>query len=67
MMCEFCKNSTKWDSDKYYLVPDRNLSDGIMQAENKIYQIGTFDSRSDFFDTLEINFCPVCGRKLVEE
>lgn len=32
-MCEFCENPTKWNTDDYSLVPNRNLSDGIMQAE----------------------------------
>lgn len=65
-MCEFCENPTKWKTDSYSLVPNRSLSDGIMQTEDNTYQIGAFDSQSDFWDTLDINYCPICGRKLVE-
>ena len=36
-MCEFCENPTKWNTDDYSLVPNRNLSDGIMQAEDNTY------------------------------
>lgn len=43
-MCEFCENPTKWNTDDYSLVPNRNLSDGIMQAEDNTYQIGVFNS-----------------------
>lgn len=43
-MCEFCENPTKWNTDDYSLVPNRNLSDGVMQAEDNTYQIGMFDS-----------------------
>ena len=64
-MCEFCKNPTKWNTDDYSLVSNRNLSDGIMQAEDNTYQIGTFDSHSDYWETMTINYCPICGRKLV--
>lgn len=39
-MCEFCENPTKWNTDDYSLVPNRNLSDGVMQAEDNTYQIG---------------------------
>lgn len=66
-MCEFCEKPTKWKTDDYSLVPNRSLSDGIMQAEDNMYQIGTFDSQSDFWDILDINYCPICGRKLVKE
>ena len=48
-MCEFCENPTKWNTDDYSLVPNRNLSDGIMQAEDNTYQIGVFNSYFDFF------------------
>lgn len=66
-MCEFCENPTKWNTDDFRLVPNRNLSDGIMQAEDNTYQIGTFDSQSDFWDTCDINYCPMCGKKLRED
>ena len=46
-MCEFCENPTKWNTDDYSLVSNRNLSDGIIQAEDNTYQIGMFDSNSD--------------------
>lgn len=55
-MCEFCENPTKWNTDDYSLVPNRNLSDGIMQAEDNTYQIGMFDSNSDCWEVMEINF-----------
>lgn len=35
-MCEFCENPTKWNTDDYSLAPNRNLSDGVMQAEEDI-------------------------------
>lgn len=66
-MCEFCENPTKWNTDDYSLVPNRNLSDGVMQTEDNTYQIGTFDSYSDFWEVMDIDYCPICGRKLVEE
>lgn len=66
-MCEFCENPTKWNTDDHSLVPNRNLSDGVMQAEDNTYQIGTFDSQSDFWDTFDINYCPMCGKKLRED
>lgn len=66
-VCEFYENPTKWNTDDYSLVPNRNLSDGIMQAEDNTYQIGTFDSLSGFWDTFDINYCPMCGKKLRED
>ena len=66
-MCEFCKNPTKWNTDDYSLVPNRNLSDGIMQAEDNTYQIGMFNSYFDFWEVMDIDYCPICGRKLVKE
>lgn len=64
-MCEFCENATKWNTDDYDLVPDRVLSEGIMTAEDGTYQIGTFGWQHDYWDVLTIEFCPMCGRKLV--
>ena len=64
-MCEFCENATKWNADDYDLVPDRVLSEGIMVAEDGTYQIGTFGWQYDYLDVLTIEFCPMCGRKLV--
>ena len=64
-MCEFCENATKWNTDDYDLVPDRVLSEGIMIAEDGTYQIGTFGGQYDYRDILTIEFCPMCGRKLV--
>lgn len=64
-MCEFCENPTKWNTDDYSLVPNRNLSDGIMQAEDNTYQIGVFNSYFDFWEVMDIDYCPICGRKLV--
>lgn len=66
-MCDFCKNVTKWNTDDYDLVPDRSLSQGLMMSEDGTYQIGAFDSQCDYWDVLDIAFCPMCGRKLVEE
>lgn len=66
-MCEFCENPTKWNTDDYSLVSNRNLSDGVMQAEDSIYQIGVFDSNSDCWEVMAINYCPICGRKLAKE
>ena len=66
-MCEFCENPTKWNTDDYSLVPNRNLSDGIMQAEDNTYQIGAFDSYSDFWEVMDIDYCPICGRKPCDE
>lgn len=66
-MCEFCENPTKWNTDDYSLVSNRNLSDGVMQAEDNTYQIGTFDSNSDFWEVMAIKCCPICGRKLCDE
>lgn len=64
-MCEFCENETKWNTDDYDLVPDRVLSEGIMIAEDGTFQIGTFGQQYDYRDILTIEFCPMCGRKLV--
>lgn len=66
-MCEFCENPTKWNTDDYSLVPNRNLSDGIMQAEDNTYQIGVFNSYYDFWEVMDIDYCPICGRKLCDE
>ena len=66
-MCEFCENPTKWNTDDYSLVPNRNLSDGIMQAEDNTHQIGVFNSYSDFWEVMDIDYCPICGRKLGDE
>lgn len=65
-MCEFCENPTKWNTDDYSLVPNRNLSDGVMQAEDNTYQIGVFNSYFDFWEVMDIDCCPICGRKLVK-
>ena len=54
-MCEFCENPTKWNTDDYSLVPNRNLSDGIMQAEDNTYQIGVFNSYFDFWEVMDID------------
>lgn len=66
-MCDFCKDEQRWNTDDYALVPNRSLTQGLMIAEDGIYQIGTFDSQCDYWDVLEIAFCPMCGMKLVEE
>ena len=66
-MCEFCENPTKWNTDDYSLVPNRNLSDGIMQAEDNTYQIGVFNSYFDFWEVMDIDYCPICGKKLCDE
>ena len=66
-MCEFCENPTKWNTDDYSLVPNRNLSDGIMQAEDNTYQIGVFNIYFDFCEVMDIDYCPICGKKLRED
>lgn len=66
-MCEFCENATKWNTDDYDKVPNRSLSESIMTAEDRTYQIGTFSSQHDYWEVLTINFCPLCGRELRSE
>lgn len=65
-MCEFCNNIEEWNMDDYSLFFQRGLCDGVMrEKQQNVYQIGTFDSPHDYWDVLDINFCPMCGRKLV--
>lgn len=59
-MCEFCKNiyTKDYTSTKY--------KDYIYKDEHGVYiHFATGDSFMDF--DYEINNCPKCGRKLVEE
>ena len=59
-MCEFCKNiyTKDYTSTKY--------KDYIYKDEHGVYiHFATGDSFMDF--DYEINNCPICGRKLVEE
>ena len=59
-MCEFCKNiyTKDYTSTKY--------KDYIYKDEHGVYiHFATGDSFMDF--DYEINNCPMCGRKLVEE
>ena len=65
-MCEFCENVIEWDADEYDLVQNKLLSEGMLREKTTgTYQVGTFNSYYDFWETMEINYCPMCGRKLV--
>lgn len=58
-MCELCKNIYKPD----YENPD--YKDYIYKSEDGIFiHFTTGDSFMDF--GYKINYCPICGRKLVE-
>lgn len=59
-MCEFCENI--YTSD--YKNP--TYEDYIHKNENGVFiHFTTGDSFADF--DYKINYCPICGRKLVEE
>lgn len=60
-MCDFCENIETYDEDKLCC-----LSCGILYNEvEKKYCVAIQDSEYDFGgDYLEVNYCPLCGRKL---
>ena len=63
-MCKFCKNVVKIEES--FLNALCKGDDFIFEDEGKIYlYINTGDSGCP--GTMNINCCPMCGRKLVEE
>lgn len=68
-MCKYCdKLKTKLDDDWIESVIDEDLNSKrkllLMKYGEDSYGI-MFDSDRDCFDT-EINYCPICGRKLAD-
>lgn len=63
-MCDFCKNLVKIEESFSDAIC--KCDDFIFEDEGKIYlYINTGDSGCP--GTMKINFCPMCGRKLVDE
>lgn len=63
-MCDFCYNVVK--IEKGFLDSVCKGDDFIFKDEGEIYlYINTGDSGCP--GTMKINYCPMCGRKLVEE
>lgn len=63
-MCDFCKNLVKIEESFSDAICKGD--DFIFEDEGKIYlYINTGDSGLP--GTMKINFCPMCGRKLVDE
>lgn len=62
-MCDFCENIKNYDEygNHWY-------AGGVLyNAKEKEYCLAQNDSEYDFNDYLDINYCPLCGRKLSEE
>ncbi len=72
-MCDFCKNIGIGIPDWDFLTPDKNgrIPSGDAIEIRKIVDKHAlvFTNSADEYDagTLNIAFCPMCGRKLVEE
>lgn len=64
IMCEFCKKIISLD--KEYLDALSTGNDFIFEDNNDTWlRIDTGDSGCP--GVMKINYCPICGRKLVEE
>ena len=64
-MCDFCNNIKTIEQYKEMHSWDRN--NAIVQKKNKAF--GLWFECDDFYYSgviMEINYCPVCGRKLNE-
>nr|DAN90365.1 MAG TPA: Rad50 zinc hook motif [Bacteriophage sp.] len=72
-MCNFCKNIGIGIPDWDFLTPDENgrVPSGIKAELRKILDDGAIiftNSAEEYgYGALNISFCPMCGRKLVEE
>lgn len=63
-MCNICKNVVK--NEEMFINALCKDDDFIFEDEGKIYLcINTGDSGCP--GTMKINYCPMCGRKLVDE
>lgn len=61
-MCDFCENIKEYDSNK-----DFHLADGVAyDTKTNRHYIVCNDSWEDYCEELEVEFCPLCGRKLSE-
>ena len=72
-MCDFCKNIGIGIPDWDFLTPDENgrVPSGIKAELRKILDdrviVFTNSAEEYGYGVLNIMFCPMCGRKLVEE
>ncbi len=72
-MCEFCKNIGIGIPDWDFLTPDENgrIPSGVEIEIRKIAdkrELVFTNSAGEYgAGALNINYCPICGRKLVED
>lgn len=72
-MCEFCKNISAGLPDWDFLPKGREdsvpsgIAIKIVKIGNKNVLVFTNSANEYGAGALNINFCPICGRKLVEE
>jgi hypothetical protein len=69
-MCNFC-NKQKPTKKDYSIVPHKhqndsfsNEFDAIIEGNVLKFNYDAYSCDSSFYDTIEINFCPMCGRDL---
>lgn len=62
-MCDFCEHDKKYRISKGW-----QLSDGVLfNTLKNSHCLVADDADRGYYDSLKINFCPLCGRKLSEE
>lgn len=63
-MCDFCENIEEYGIKEPYLDIDGEL---LYNSKENKYYIVLNDAWNDYFYEKEVEFCPMCGRKLSEE
>ena len=62
-MCEFCDGKEKRIKNGYYTYGDARI-----EKSKRFYSLHFDNSGGEYEEgQFEINYCPICGRKLVEE
>lgn len=68
-MCDFCDELEAFDGDDFVestLKEDEDQSIFLIKFGKDDVRIGT-DSSRYFLMTVNINYCPICGKKLVSK
>lgn len=78
-MCKFCKDFKNKDEDIFVTLKDSDIDFGLLGKGKIVLEMNQFDGRrgmSALIDlpqtddtegaSIEINYCPMCGRKLGE-
>lgn len=60
-MCKFCSDKrtiSMKDSEELYK---------LILEDDRAYIMNNFDDQNDYVSYFEFNYCPQCGRKLLDE